>query len=489
MRNRTAPPEQASVGKAPQGRPQQLREDMEFLPAALEIIETPPSPIRIAVIYFMVALVTAFLAWSWIGTLDVVAIGRGKLQPSGRVKVIQAIETAKVRRINVENGRYVAEGQVLVEFDSTEASAEVEAVKSLLSSLGGEIARRDLELAQATLAPAERVEKTPAFPPDVAEIVRRRETHALNADLGQLDATLSAYDAQTLQKRNEHLRLTETIVAQTALVATLEERVDMRAKLARSGSGSVASVIDATEALRTQQTNLISLKGQLRETVSGLEVLKHERERSLTAFVMECTQKRNEAERNREDLEQRLVKARSRLDRMTLRSPVAGSVEATSLYSVGQVATVGQELMRIVPAGEKLEIVSYFLNQDIGFVHEGQEVTVKVDSFPFTRYGSLTGRVSRISRDAIPLPDAQQIEGNPGRPSEAALAAGAQRTQNLVFPVTITPEGTELVVDGRSVAMSPGMTVVTEIRTGSRRLIDYLLSPISETTTEALRER
>ena len=145
--------------------------------------------------------------------------------------------------------------------------------------------------------------------------------------------------------------------------------------------------------------------------------------------------------------------------------------------------------MRIVPQGDKLEIEAYLPNKDIGFVREGQLVAIKVESFPFTRYGMLSGTVTHIARDAIPQPEAAQIEGNPARPGENQMFAGAQRTQNLVFPITIAVEKPELVVDGRRIPMSAGMTVTAEIKTGSRRIIEYLFSPLVEVGSEAMRER
>ena len=174
---------------------------------------------------------------------------------------------------------------------------------------------------------------------------------------------------------------------------------------------------------------------------------------------------------------------------MTLQSPIEGVVQALSLTTVGQIVSSGEELMRVVPADALLEIECYLPNKDIGFVREGQEAIIKIDSFPFTRYGTITARVTRVARDAIPEPDAAQQEANPTRAARSGTQAGGQRTQNLVFPVTLQPESRTINVDGILVPLGAGMAVTAEIRTGDRRILEYVFSPLTQIASEAMRER
>ena len=125
---------------------------------------------------------------------------------------------------------------------------------------------------------------------------------------------------------------------------------------------------------------------------------------------------------------------------MTLRAPLSGIIQASSVTTVGQVLTSGEEIMRIVPEDAALEIEAYMPNQDIGFVKEGQDAVVKIESFPFTRYGTINARVTRIGRDAIPQPEAEQTEINGAKATKSTNSGTAQRIQNLVFPVTLKPE-------------------------------------------------
>lgn len=151
---------------------------------------------------------------------------------------------------------------------------------------------------------------------------------------------------------------------------------------------------------------------------------------------------------------------------MTLRSPIAGVVQASSVTSIGQVLVAGQEVMRVVPQDAALEVEVYLENKDIGFVELGQQASLKVESFPFTRYGVIDATVVRVAKDAIPEPDARQIEGDPTRPADTRTPSGADRVRNLVFPVVLTTKATHVVADGRAVPLSPGMAITPRSRRG-----------------------
>jgi hemolysin D len=164
-------------------------------------------------------------------------------------------------------------------------------------------------------------------------------------------------------------------------------------------------------------------------------------------------------------------------------------VQSSVIANVGQVVTSGQEIMRVVPQDSKLEVAAYIANRDIGFVSVGQEAVVKVEAFPFTRYGSIRARVKRIARDAIPAPDASAIEGDPTRSSNTTGFAGGERTQNLVFAVVLEPEVSTISVDGLDQPLTSGMAATVELKTGARRLIEYVFSPLVEVASHAMHER
>jgi len=182
---------------------------------------------------------------------------------------------------------------------------------------------------------------------------------------------------------------------------------------------------------------------------------------------------------------------------MTLTAPIDGVVEALAVTTLGQVVNSGQEVMRIVPTSAgansvQIEIEAYVTNDDIGFVTPGQEAVIKVDSFPYTRYGTIAGTVEDIASDAIPVEQANSSLTDPTRASDTAsrtLTPSARPMTDLVFETRIQPSSTTFTILGKQVSLAPGMTVTVEIRTGSRKIIDYLFSPLVEITSTSMRER
>ena len=462
--------------------------DREFLAPALEILETPASPVHLAFLWIICALVVVGLAWAYFGRIDIIASAQGKFQPTGRVKVIEPLETGRVAAIRATNGSMVQAGDVLVELDSSAAEADLAAAKDALASARAETLRRRAALVAGK---ARAFSPLPAidWPADIAPTLREREDRVLTADLGQLAATLASFDAQRAQKTAEREMLLQTIASQKNLVATLQQRVDMRTKLVEFQSGAKAAVIDATETLQYQQTQLATQVQQLASLSAGLDVIARDSDKAVETFLSDDAQKLDDAERRGEDAREKVAKAESVVDHLTLSAPIAGRVQSSVIANVGQVVSSGQEVMRVVPQDLKLEIEAYLLNRDIGFVSVGQEAVVKVESFSFTRYGSIKAHVTRIAKDAIPAPDASAIEGDPARPTRTDGYAGGERTQNLVFAVELEPEVSAMRVDGVERPLTSGMAVTVELKTGSRRLLEYLLSPLIEVASRAMRER
>jgi hemolysin D len=230
-------------------------------------------------------------------------------------------------------------------------------------------------------------------------------------------------------------------------------------------------------------------QGQLASASRALDVFDKDIQETIEAFLAEHAEKLSEAERQAEDLEQKLAKAEAAIEHLTLKAPISGTVQASALTTIGQVVASGQEVMRIVPEDAGLKIEIYVLNKDIGFVKPGQEAVVKIESFPFTEYGTVVARVTRVARDAIPEPEANQNEGDPARAAASSSFAGAQRTQNLVFPVTLRPESATIGIDGGPVPLTSGMAATVEIKTGSRRILEFIFSPLVEIAGNSMRER
>jgi hemolysin D len=463
-------------------------DDNEFLAPALEILESPASPVRIWFLRCICALVVISLAWAWFGRIDIIAVAQGKFQPTGRVKVIEPLVTGKVATLLVSNGSLVKAGDVLVELDQSESQADFAASSAELLSITAEIERRKAALA-AIVHHQVNASASIMWSKDIPEDIQVREDQILSAELDQLSTTVASLKSQRDQRQVERDKLEETISMQKSLVATLQQRVDMMQKLLDTKVGAKPAVINATESLKLQLTQLAGQQQQLSSLAAGLPVLDQEIAKSVASYVVENSQKLSDAERLAETTKQRVARSQATLSHMRLRSPISGTVQALSITNLGQVVSSGQEVMRVIPAGSALEIEVYVLNKDIGFVKLNQEAVVKIESFPFTRYGTVNAHVASIARDAIPQPDANLIEGDPTRAASSTMFAGAQRTQNLVFPVILVPDTSFITVDGQNVPLSPGMAVGVEFKTGSRRMLEYVFSPLVELGADSLHER
>jgi hemolysin D len=422
------------------GRKPPRRSDRAFLPAAIEILETPPSPVGMALMALICAFVAVAVGWAYVSRIDIIAVAQGKLQPTGRVKVVQPLETSRVLAIHAENGQAVHAGDVLVDLDSREAMADVAGLEANLAAYRAERLRRRAAITAAAGevaaiakardaiqetrdaiqetrdaikpmpdAAARAGDATPntpdaptnatptnaattnaasaprepiVWPSDIPDLERRREERVYAADLAQLDAQIASFLAQADQKRAERARLTAMIAAQNELIKTLDERVAMKSRLVAMNAGSKADLIDATETLQEQRTTLALQEGQRAEATANLAVYDREIARVVETFIADNAQKEDDAERQADDLAEKRAKARARLDGMTLRAPIDGTVQASTLTTRGQIVTSGEAVMRVVPREARLEIECYLPNKDVGFVKPGQDAVVKVESFP-----------------------------------------------------------------------------------------------------------
>ncbi|MFC3267203.1 HlyD family type I secretion periplasmic adaptor subunit [Camelimonas abortus] len=478
----------------------QAAADREFLPAALEILETPPSPVRMGLLLFIVCLASFTLAWTWFGRFDVVATAQGKVQPAGRVKVVQSALPGKVASAPVPNGARVRAGEVLVQLDDAELQAERRARAMAWDAWRAEAQRREHSLAAvarlgacggapdgARLAGLRAARL--ALPEDIHPAVRRREEALFAAELERLASALEALAARRQERCVEAAGLARAIEARARLAGVAGERVDMRAALLARQAGSRASLLDALEMRHREESARVELEARRAQAMAAAVVIDREARQTLHAFIAEQRQRLSEAARQAAAAQEELARTASRLGLLAIRSPVTGEVQASAITTPGQVVQPGAELMRVVPDGGPLEIEAYLPNRDVGFVAAGQRAVIKVEAFPFTRYGVIVGEVVHVARDAVPEPDARQLEEAAAKELQALAPAGAQRVQNLVFPVRVRPCAGHIVVEGRRVPLSPGMAVTVEITTGRRRILEYLFAPAAQALSEAMRER
>jgi hemolysin D len=361
------------------------------------------------------------------------------------------------------------------------------AIASDLASFKAESLRREAAIAIASHSnlAATAIE----FPADIPTEIKEREQGVLNADVAQLSSAIQSLQAQRSLKKAEYDGLTATITAQKQLIETQDQRVTMRNELVDRAAGSKANLIDALETMQFQQTSLTQQEGQRAQAEAGMTMAEKDIQKTIETFISDNSQKLADAERQADEARERLAKAEAELNHMRLEAPISGVVQGSVITNVDQVVTVGEELMRIVPDDSELNIEAYMPNRDISFVAEGQPAIIKVEAFPFTRYGTIKATVARVGRDAIPEPDAEQTEEHPSEPTRTMSVDGAERVQNLVFPITLKLSQTSILVDGARQPLTAGMAVTAEIRTGSRRILEYLFSPLVQMTSTAMHER
>jgi hemolysin D len=457
-------------------------EELAFLPAALEIVETPPSPIRRLIAGTIILLFCAALAWAWLGTIDIVASATGKIVPSGRTKVIQPFETGVVRAIRVQDGQAVKAGDVLIELDPTANAADRDHLRSDLRAEQLNAARLRAALADA-IDPLD--DFTPPADADPALIGAQRQL--LLNQVTEHRAKIAALVRQQAQKQAERATTAATIHKLETMIPVIQQRVDIRKSLMDRELGSRLTYFEVLQLLVEQQEELGVQSSHLQEAEAAAAAIRETRSQAEAEYRHALSDELAKAEQKASGLAQDLIKAEQKTRLQLLTAPVDGVVQQLVIHTVGGVVTPAQSLLVVVPSDSRIEIEAMVSNSDIGFVHAGQDAEIKVDTFNFTRYGLLHGEVLSVSQDAI-IRDRPQDRAN-DRPTGAPGDSSEPKGQELSYSARISLDRSRMQIDERTVDLSPGMAVTVEIKTGSRMILSYLLSPLLRYRQESLRER
>lgn len=458
------------------------RTDYEFLPAALEIVETPPSPIGRAIAYSLMTLFSIALLWACLGKVDIVATAQGKIIPSGRTKVIQPFETGVVRAIHVHDGQVVKAGETLIELDPTINDAEWKHYQSDLIAAQLDAARLRAEVSGggdplANFNP----------PADAPPALVAAQKQFLLDQTAEQQAKLAVLDRQQQQKQAEHETTQATIDKLEASLPILQERMEIRKTLFEHTTGSRANYLEILQPYVEEQHDLDVQKEHLKETAAAIATIAEQRTEADAEFRRERYAELVEAERKAKGLSEDMIRAKRKAELQVLTAPVDGTVQQLAIHTIGGVVTPAQSLLVLVPSDSHLEIEAMAMNRDIGFIHDGQSAEIKVDAFNFNRYGLLHGVVTGVSSDSITRekPPGRSGDNSPGAPDASSEPAN----QELVYAVRVALDRTQMQIDDNLVNLTPGMAVTVEIKTGDRRIISYLLSPLMTYKQDALRER
>ena len=457
-------------------------QELAFLPAALEIVETPPSPIGRAIVATIALVFCVALLWAWWGTIDIVASATGKVLPGDGTKVLQPFETGVVRSIRVQDGQAVKVGDVLIELDPTVSAAERDHLRNDL------LAER-LNITRLRAALADSDDPAAAFVPPAGadpELVATQRQLLLN-QVTEHRAKIAALLRQQAQKEAEQATTSATIHKLETIIPVIQSRVDIRKTLVEKELGSKLSYFEVLQLLVEQQEEFNVQNSHLHETEAAIATIRETRGQAAAEYRHALSDELAKSEQKANGLGQDLIKAEQRTRLQQLTAPVDGVVQQLAIHTVGGVVTPAQSLLVVVPSDSPLEIEAMVSNHDIGFVHAGQQAEIKIDTFNFTRYGLLHGQVLSVSQDAV-IRDRQQ-----GRSSDRSLGTQNETSepkgQELNYSARISLDRAQMQIDDRVVNLSPGMAVTAEIRTGSRTVLSYLLSPLLRYRQEALRER
>ena len=441
--------------------------ERQFLPANLEITDTPAPALPRAII---ATIVTAFLlaiAWASIGMIDMVAIAPGKIIAADRAKVIQPAETAVVKRLLVRDGQHVKAGDVVMELEAaaTATAAETERLRDALSAARLESARYEaLANAAAGKVPVPRLRFAGEGAATQARMANEQRT--LQTQYQEHRARLASLDAE-ITKRQAELASARELAAKLSQTAPIaKRRAEDYKDLVNQNFMSQHGYLEKHQTSIEQERDHAYQEARVKELIAAIEETRTRRHSQTADFERMAVGSKTEADKKAAQLEQELIKAQTREKQQLLLSPVDGTVQQLAIHTIGGVVTPAQALMVIAPSDYSAEVETVLENKDVGFVKVGQKVEVKVETFPFTRYGTLTGTVSFVSKDAV-----------------------NDEKKGPVFQARVKLDKASLRVGEREVNMTPGMAVTAEIATGQRRLITFFLDPLRKTTTESLRER
>jgi len=446
--------------------PQRLPHEAQFLPAALELQETPVSAAPRMVAWLLMTFALIAVLWAIFGKIDVVATAQGKIVPNEGSKLIQPIETAAVKAIHVVDGQAVKAGQVLVELDATMARADSTRTANDLTTAKLQAARARGLLAALTSGNAPRIEAPSGVDAGIGIERIAQEQRILDGQYGEYQARVSRIDAE-IAKREAERRSTQEIVKkleQTAPIA--RQRAEDFKGLVEKNFISKHGYLEKEQVRIEQEADLETQRSRLKELAAAIDEAKGQRGSAVSETRRMALDTLNEAEQKATGYGQELVKSDTRGKLMTLTAPVDGTVQQLAVRTVGGVVTPAQVLIVIVPKDDALEVEAFLENKDIGFVNAGQQAEVKIETFPFTKYGTIPASLTHVSRDAI-----------------------NDEKRGPIYSTRARLQRATMQVEDKTVNLSAGMAVTVEIKTGKRRVIEYFLSPLLQYGSESLRER
>jgi HlyD family secretion protein/hemolysin D len=456
--------------------------ERQFLPAALEILETPPPPLGRAMSFTICAFACCALFWASVGVTDIIAVAAGKIITRARTQVVQAPEIGVVKAILAQPGQRVGAGEALIELDAETIRAELEHARTDLVQ-----ARLDEARLRAFLGQASDAQLVAAYA-DIEPALAQQSLLQLKTQRLERESRLGAIERERETRRAE--LETSQVLLQKAIeiLPLIEERADIRSKAALIEFGSKLLSLEARQQVIDIKAEIRLQTQKIEAGKSTLAALDHQQAQVEAEFQKVAYNDLARALAQKSASTEAVVKSHRRLDLATLRSPMDGFVTVLNVRTVGAIVTPAQQLISIAPENSPLEVEVVVLNRDVAFIAKDQDVEVKVDAYPFTKYGLLKGRVIGIAQDSEPqpTPNDNSVSGSQRRADQTSYIEGSER---LLYTVRVGIDPSTLRLDGAPAPLMPGMSVRAEIKTGSRSILEFLMAPLAEYLHQSMRER
>lgn len=422
----------------------------EFKPVIAEIEDTPQNPLGRSLLYIVISLMVFSVLWLCLAKVDVVVSSRGKVIPSGEIKILKPLETGVVSKISVKEGDRVKKGDILMRIDPSVSSVNLETKERELSNINMSIARLK------ALGNEKNLQNIDSLSQDEKSLYLNQKNSYDNA-LKQYKFNIEELNSLVKKSSDEIERL-----------GLLLSKSDLRLNRLKSVKDIIA--YKDYEELQKENSDIKSrlsiAKNSKDEALSKLNSAKQEleifKQNSKSKYLDELIAKQKEANVIKAEINAYIFQSKQQL----IKSPVDGYVGKLLINTEGGVVNTGESLLSIIPADQPLIIKATTLNKDIGFLKIGQKVAIKIDTFNFQKYGKLDGELVHIGNDAI-----------------------EDEKLGEIYEIKVNPLKTSLEIDGEIKNIEPGMSVNAEIKVGKRRVIELFIYPVIRYLDEGLSVR
>lgn len=433
---------------------------LEFQPDSVELEKQPVPLVTRLTYHILVALVLIALVWSILAKMDMIVTAQGKLISTGKQVVVQPIVNSIIKKFHVDVGQIVKKGQVLISLDPTFAMADEAQVQVRLALLKVQIKRMECELAGTSFR----------ITPDMDPAEATLQLNLYKGRQNEYKAKLENYSSRIIQAEGEVASYTKQLESLNKQLESAQEVLSMRKKVFAEGADTRLSVLEAESNHSSIQANAENIANQLKVKKQQIEQAKAERDAFISNWNNETANTLTTTRKEHDALVEQFAKASRYRELAELTSPTDAVVLDMGQYSVGSVVKEGMPIMTLVPLNNPLEAEISIETKDVGYVHIGDEVRLKLDAFPFQRHGTMDGKLRVVSEDAY-------------------VANSGESNQKVpTFQGRVELTNTKLRDVSKDTRFLPGMTLTAEIVVGERRVISFLAYPIMRGLDESLRE-